>query len=156
MKHLSLIVLLAFLTILPSCRFFREKGLFNKKAKSLAVLKAQQDSLRVADSLKMIQQQLLINEKARLDSIQNADQMTKSLQSRYNIIVGSFITPAYAVSYAEEYRKMGYDTKIIKKAGSRFEFVSAESHDSFRKAVSRLSQFQDTVEIDSWLYINKE
>lgn len=155
MKHLSFLVLIAFLTILPSCKFFREKGLFNKKAKTLAFLKAQQDSLRVSDSLRNVQEQLLALENAKLDSIQNTDRERMSVQSRYNIIVGSFITPAYARSYAEEYNKMGYNTKIIKAAGSSFEFVSAESHESLRKAITRLNQFQDTVQIEAWIYINK-
>lgn len=155
MKHLSFLVLIAFLTILPSCKFFREKGLFNRKAKTLAFLKAQQDSLRVSDSLRNVQEQLLALENARLDSIQNAGRERMSVQSRYNIIVGSFITPEYARSYADEYNKLGYNTKIIKMAGSRFEFVSAESHESLRKAITRLNQFQDTVQIEAWIYINK-
>jgi len=41
----------------------------------------------------------------------------------------------------------GYDAKIIKMEGSRFELVTAESHDNFRRAVNRLNQFQDTVRL---------
>lgn len=155
MKYLSLLVLIAFLTILPSCKFFREKSLFNKKAKTLAILKAQQDSLRVSDSIKKVQEHLLILENAKLDSIQKADQERLAMQSRYNIIVGSFITPEYARSYADEYRNLGYDAIIIKKENSRFELVSAESHESLRKALTRLDQFRDTVQINSWIYIRK-
>ena len=131
--------------------------MFNKKAKTLAVLKAKQDSLRVADSLKKVQEQIAYHLKhARLDSIQKADQKKISPSSHVIIyIVGSFITPEYARSYADEYRNMGYNTKIIKMEGSRFELVSAESHESLRKAITRLDQFQDTVEIDAWIYINK-
>jgi hypothetical protein len=72
---------------------------------------------------------------------------------RYNIIVGSFITPQYALDYAEFYRKQGYDSRILKVEGSRFELVSAEVHENFSKAVARLKQFQDTVAIDAWMYI---
>ena len=155
MKHLSLLVLIAFLTILPSCKFFREKGMFNKKARTLAILKAQQDSLRVSDSLKKVQEHLLILEAARLDSIQKADQERLAMQSRYNIIVGSFITPEYARSYADEYRNLGYDAKIIRKENSRFELVSAESHENLRQAINRLARFRDTVQIESWIYIRR-
>ena len=82
---------------------------------------------------------------------------SRALESdhKYNIIVGSFITPEYAKGYAEEYRKQGYDPKIIKSLNSRFEFVSAEGHDSFGKAALRLRQFQDTVQIEAWLYVKK-
>jgi hypothetical protein len=69
--------------------------------------------------------------------------------------VGSFITPEFAKAWAEEYRKQGYDTKVIKMADSNFELVVAESYDRFSKAVERLNQFQDTVDIDTWLYVSK-
>jgi hypothetical protein len=39
--------------------------------------------------------------------------------------------------------------------GGRFELVSAEAHDSFRKAVARLKEFQETIEVDAWMYIKK-
>ena len=74
-------------------------------------------------------------------------------KGKYNIIVGSFITPEYARGLAEDYRQEGYNARIIKMEGSRFELVSAEAHESFRRAVARLQQFQDTVEIDAWMYI---
>jgi len=146
---------MAFLITLPSCKFFRNRGLFNKKERTLAMLKAQQDSIRVADSLKRVQDRLMAIENARLDSIRLAEEEKLTLASRYNIIVGSFITPEYARAWAEEYRKLGYDTKILKLEGTNFEMVSAESHESFRRAVARLEQFRDTVQIDTWLYIKK-
>jgi hypothetical protein len=31
--------------------------------------------------------------------------------------------------------------------------VSAEAHESYREAVARLKQFQDTVIIDAWIYV---
>jgi len=155
MRHLSVVILIAFLIVLPSCNFFREKGWFNKKERTLAMLKAQQESIRVADSVRKAQERQLAIENARLDSIRLADEARLSLSSRYNIIVGSFITPEYARAWAEEYRKQGYDAKIIKMEGSRFELVTAESHDNFRRAVNRLNQFQDTVQIDAWIYIKR-
>ncbi|MCJ7447814.1 MAG: hypothetical protein MUO72_08980 [Bacteroidales bacterium] len=155
MRHLSVVILIAFLTVLPSCNFIREKGWFNKKERTLAALKAQQESIRVADSVRKAQERLVAIENARLDSIRLADEARLTLASRYNIIIGSFITPEYARAWAEEYRKQGYDAKIFKMEGSRFELVSAESHESFRKAVNRLNQFQDTVQIDAWMYIKR-
>jgi hypothetical protein len=141
----------------PSCNFFKNKGLFGKKARSLAVLRAQQDSIRVADSLRTVNEKLLAIENAKMDSIRLDQQgrVAAAARSKYNIIVGSFITPEYAKDYAEEYRQQGYDVKIYKMEGSNFELVAAESHDNLRKAVSRLLQFQDTVQIDAWLYIRE-
>lgn len=121
----------------------------------MAILLAQQDSIRVADSIKKAQDLLFAIETAKLDSARKADEERLALESRYNIIVGSFITPEYAQGLAEVYRKQGYDSKILKMEGSRFELVSAEGHESFRKAVARLKEFQDTVELEAWMYIKK-
>jgi hypothetical protein len=154
MRHLSAFVFVALLVFLPSCKYFKG-GLFGKKTNTMAILLAQQDSVRVADSIKKVQDRLFALESAKLDSVRKADEERLALESKYNIIVGSFITPEYARGLAEVYRKQGYDTKIIKMEGGRFELVSAEAHDSFRKAVSRLKAFKDTIELEAWMYIKK-
>jgi hypothetical protein len=155
MRHLSAFVLIVFLVVLPSCKYFKGKGLFGRKANTMALLLAQQDSIRVADSIKKVHARLLEIENAKIDSARKAEEDRLALVSKYNIIVGSFITPEYAKGLAEVYRKQGYDSKIIKMEGSRFELVSAEAHDSFRKAVNRLKEFQDTIELEAWMYIKK-
>lgn len=157
MKHFS-VVFLAVLLILPvSCKKIRERGLFGKKAKTLEMLLAQQDSIRVADSLKKVENRLRAVEEARLDSLVRAEQEKAVFETtrKYNIVVGSFITPEYALAWAEEYRKMGYDPQIIRTTDSRFELVVAESHEQYLRAFRRLEQFRDTVEIDAWLYVRK-
>ena len=155
MRHLSAIIFIVLLAVLPSCKFFKGSKLFGKKDKTLEVMLARHDSIRVADSIRQVQDRLLAIETAKLDSVRKADEERLAMESKYNIIVGSFITPDYAKGLAEVYRKQGYDTRIIKMGGSRFELVSAESHDSFRKAVARLKAFQDTTELDAWMYIKK-
>jgi len=121
------------------------------------MLRAQQDSIRIADSLKRVENRLRANEEARLDSILKAEteRATYEVRNRYNIVVGSFITPEFARAWAEEYRNLGYDTRIVRMDESRFELVVAESYEQFLKAMTRLEQFQDTVDIDTWLYIKK-
>jgi hypothetical protein len=155
MRQLAAFIFIMLLVILPSCKFLREKGLIGKKATALAALKAKQDSIRVADSIKKVQDQIMALEKAKLDSIAKVDQDRIAWESknRYNIIVGSFITPEYARNYSADLSKKGFNTKIIKLEGTKFEMVSAEAHDNFRTALSRLKQFQDTVAFDSWMYI---
>jgi hypothetical protein len=157
MRHLSAVMLILLLTVAPSCNYFKNRGLFGRKAKTLEALRAQQDSVRVADSIRLVKEKLLAIENAKLDSIKLDAQARESAaqQSKYNIIVGSFITPEYAKSFAESFRQQGYNAEILKMTGSEFELVSAESHESLRKAVARLRQFQDTVEIDSWIYIKE-
>lgn len=156
MRHLSAITIIMFVIFLPSCKYFKG-GLFGKKADTMAVWQARQDSIRVADSLMRVQDQLRAIENARLDSIRKADneRLAFDKKYKYNIIVGSFITPEYARDLSSEYRKNGYNSRIIKMDGSRFELVAAEAHDNFRNAVARLKEFQDTVTLDAWMYIKK-
>jgi cell division protein FtsN len=156
MRHLSVILIIGLLITLPSCKYFRG-GIFGKKARIMAILKAQEDSIRVADSLQKVKDHLMAIENAKLDSLKKVDKDRLELESnlKYNIIIGSFITPEYAKGFKEEYRKKGYEPKILKMEGSRFELVSIESYNSFRKAVSRLKQFQDTVQFEAWMYIKK-
>ena len=114
---------------------------------------AQQDSIRIADSLNKVDEKLEAIENARLDSIRKEEaRQAAEKKSKYNIIVGSFHTPEYAKSLAEIYRQRGYETKILKMERSNFDLVSAESHESLRKAISRLRQFRDTVEMEAWIY----
>lgn len=123
----------------------------------MAIEKALIDSIRAADSLQNVKAHLMDIENARLDSLRKADEERLAFESKhkYNIIVGSFITPEYAKMLDDEYRKQGYDPKIIKMEGSRFELVSIEGYENFKKAVVRLKQFQDTVQFESWMYIKK-
>ncbi len=156
MRHLTALILVLLLVTLPGCKYFKGKKLFGKKARETELLKARQDSIRVADSIMKVQERLKAIENARLDSIRVAEEKRAwALKNKYNIIVGSFITPEYARNHAETYRQNGYNATIIKMEGGRFDLVSAEAHESFRKAVARLQQFQDTVEIGAWLYILK-
>ncbi len=157
MRHSPIICILVLLILSPSCNKIKERGLFGKKGKTLEMLRAQQESVKVADSLKRVENRIKAMEEARLDSLVQAEQERAAYEARnrFNIIVGSFVTPEFAQAWAEEYRKQGYDTKVIRMTDSKFELVVAESYDKFSKAVQRLNQFQDTVDIDTWLYVNK-
>ena len=157
MRQISIVLITLLLVFFPSCKNIRERGLFGKKAKTLEMLRAQQDNIRVADSLKRVENRLRAIEEARLDSLIQAEQERTAYESRnkYNIVVGSFLTPEFAQAWAEEYRKQGYDSKIVRMDEGQFDLVVAESYDRFSKAMERLDAFQDTVDIDTWLYINK-
>ena len=152
MRHLLSIALIIFLVAMPSCKFFGKKA---AREKAQAALLARQDSIRVADSIRKVQDRLMALENAKLDSIRLAEEAQLAMGSRFNIIVGSFITPQYAKDLQAEYVKQGYNAQILKVAGSQFELVAAEGHKSFRTAVERLEQFQDTIQLDAWMYIKK-
>lgn len=158
MKQIAVLFLAVVLVLPVSCKKIKERGLFGKKARTLEMLIAQQDSIRVADSIKRAENRQRAIEEARLDSLIRAEQEKSAYDARmkkYNIVVGSFITPEYTQAWAEEYRKMGYDPQIMSMPGSKFELVVAESHEAYSRAAGRLEQFRDTVEIDAWLYVKR-
>lgn len=158
MRRLITIIFLLVLILFPSCKNIRERGLFGKKARTLEMLRAEQQRVRVADSLKRIENRLKAMEEARLDSLRMAAEAEKAAFEaidKFNIVVGSFITPEYARAWSEEYQKQGYNTRIIRMTDSRFELVVAESYDRFSKAVERLDIFQTTVDVDAWLYVHR-
>jgi hypothetical protein len=152
MRQLIGFIVVMLLVLTPSCKWLREKGLIGKKADTMAVLLARRDSLRVIGSVRKAQEEIIARENARIDSINRAQQEF-DMKNKFNIIIGSFITPEYARAYSAEFAAKGYNTKILKLEGTQFEMVSAESHDSYRTAVERLRLFQDTVAFDSWLYV---
>ena len=154
MRYLTLLFVVLILVTMPSCKFLREKKIIGRKKTELAEKQAQQKMIRTADSLKKVQERLQAIENARLDSLRIAEEQRLALASRYNIIVGAFITPEYARAWADEYRSRGYDARIIPMEGGRFELVAAESHETAGRAIRRVNQFQDTVQIDAWIYRN--
>ncbi|MCX6330853.1 MAG: hypothetical protein NTZ85_15230, partial [Bacteroidia bacterium] len=64
MKHLVVVILIALIVSLPSCKFFKEKKLFGRKKAELARLMEQQRMVRVADSLKLVKDKLQAIEQA--------------------------------------------------------------------------------------------
>ena len=157
MRQLTIFFLIIMIVVLPSCKFLREKGLIGRKADTMAVWQARHDSIRVADSIRKVQNRLRAIENAKLDSINKIDKERTEWESKYkyNIICGSFITPEYARKYSASLSQKGYKTRIMKLEGTKFEMVSAEAFDNFRNAAKRLKQFQDTVSTDAWIYIYK-
>jgi hypothetical protein len=156
MKQLSALILFVIFVSAPSCKYFKG-GRFGSKSDTMALWQVRQDSIRIADSIRKVQNNLLSIENAKLDSVRkiDAERLARESKYKYNIIVGSFITPEYARNLADSYKQQGYAANIIKMKNTRFELVSAEAHENFGKAVARLKQFQDTTIIDAWMYINK-
>ena len=150
MKKSSLVLLIMLLLFAPSCKYFKGKKLFGKKADTMIVWHARQDSIRVADSLKAIRDRI---ENARLDSLRVVEErIAWEKKFKFNIIVGSFLVPDNATGLAAKYSAKGYQAKIIKMEGGKFDLVSLEAFDSYRAAMSRLKFYQENEEVDSWIY----
>lgn len=146
------------IVLLLSIVFFLFQACNNKKQNSeQEAYQRMRDSTRIADSIKTVQAAELAYalEVARLDSIARAEEEFKILEesSKYHIIVGSFITPEFALEHTEYYVSMGYDAKIY-PADNGFELVSAMDIDNLTEAVLMLERFKDTVDFESWIYIH--
>jgi len=154
MKNLIIFIILLMLPF-TSCRWLKEKGIFGRKADTMAVWKARQDSLRVADSLKAVQERIdLENQRLEAERLAEQQKLEWARKYKYNIIVGSFVTPEYASRLLEKYKSQGYpDARLIPLEGTRFEMVAVEAHEKLGTAVKRLEQFRDTVAFDSWIYV---
>jgi hypothetical protein len=153
MRTLPALILILALAVLPSCKYLKN-NVFGKKDRELAELRARQDSIRVADSIRKAEDlRVVALENARLDSIRIADERKIVDQEKYNIIVGGFLTPEYARIMADEYTKMGYEVRLLQPENSEFELVALEGHKTWGAAARRLEQFRDTVQLDSWIYV---
>ncbi len=154
-----LVSLLVVLLLLPSCNFIKKKGWFGTGRAAEAAMQIRMDSIRVADSLGRVR--ALEIELAREQAIQDSllsleeDMNYYDYEFRYHIIVGSFITPEYALDHFDFYSSMGYQTRIIEGVNG-FDLVSAMGLDDFSQSLYQLENFKDTVDIDSWIYIFPE
>jgi hypothetical protein len=157
MRQIYVVILVILLAVVPACKKFSIKGLFGRKAKSEALLKARQDSTRIADSIQEVKMVLEKIENEKIDSLRKMDQerLVRENNLKYKIIVGCFLTPEYAENLAETYRNKGFDSKTYRRKGSRFQMVEAAAFDNVTAATKHLKEFRQTTEPGAWLYVKK-
>jgi len=162
MKKSFLLTIAVLLLLVSSCDFVRDNNPFTKKERQRA-LQVQIENARIADSLQKVHA-LEAEMKAVQDSLASMGALTEVVNEttnvndngqKYHIIVGSFITPAYAEGFSDYYAAKGYQTTIIDMPDSRFKLVSAGSYSTVSEAWNAVKSFRDTVEFDSWVYVRK-
>ncbi len=155
MKVVLTILAFSLFLSLTSCKWLKEKGIFGRKADTMAIWHARQDSIRVADSLKAVQEKIALeNQRLEQEKLAEEQRLEWERKFRYNIIVGSFITPEYARNFLEEIRSQGFpDARLIPLEDTKFEMVAAEAHDKLGTAIERLRYFRNNVAFDAWIYI---
>ena len=160
-KHFLISIILGTILLsLPSCWYFREKGLFGKKALREALIWARQDSIRVADSLNKIGITLEFANKIKQDSelMYDRDKIAASEvvpKSIYYLIIGSFINHENAKLAANHYRNQGYETNIISITnlnGKRVELVSVKTFKDEDEADRYLKEFKSNIDSKAWIY----
>jgi cell division protein FtsN len=70
----------------------------------------------------------------------------------YHVIVGSFLTPAYASAWLEHIRSYGYDAQLIDMNGGKWQLVSAQSFSDLHPAWNSLAAIQDKINGEAWVY----
>lgn len=155
MKKLPLVLLAAILIITPSCDFMKSINPFGKKAREAEALRQQQEAFRVADSIRVANEKQAEEERARQAELaQVAEEQARSV-SGYHVIVGSFLTPAYADAWLEHIKGFGYDAQMIDMNGGRWQLVSASSFPDLHQAYNALGGIQDRINGEAWVFKNE-
>ena len=122
---------------------------------------AQQDSIRVADSLKNTLIVRDLAEEVFQDSIVLSEEEMLSeegIRNQYYIIIGTFAKPDNAMNVAVKFRNQGYETSIIRRTnsyGTELHMVSVKTFKNNEEAISYKNEFQSEVQSSAWVYHSK-
>lgn len=155
MKKLSLVFLAAVLIITPSCDFMKSINPFGKKAREAEALRQQQEAFRVADSIRVVNEKKAEEERARQAELAQAAEEQAVSVAGYHVIVGSFLTPAYADVWLDHIKGFGYDARKIDMNGGRWQLISASSYPDVHQAFNALGSIQDRINGEAWVYKNE-
>jgi cell division protein FtsN len=155
MKKLSLLLLAGILLLTPSCDFMKSINPFGKKAREAEALRQQQEAFRIADSIRVVNETQAEAERARQAELARAAEEEVRAVSGYHVIVGSFLTPAYADAWLEHIRGFGYNAVIVNMNGGKWQLVSAQSFPDLHGAWNALGGIQDKINSEAWVYRNQ-
>jgi cell division protein FtsN len=152
MKRLTIVLLAGILLLTPSCDFMKSINPFGKKKRQTEALQKQQEAYRVADSIRIVNEQAAAAEQARQAELARLAEQEAAELSKYHVIVGSFLTPAYADDWLSHIKGLGYDARIVEMDGGRWRLVSAKSFGDLHDAWKALGPIQDNINGDAWVY----
>ena len=155
MKKLSLLLLAGILLLTPSCDFMKSINPFGKKAREAEALRQQQEAFRIADSIRVVNETQAEAERARQAELARAAEEEVRAVSGYHVVVGSFLTPAYADAWLEHIRGFGYNAVIVNMNGGKWQLVSAQSFPDLHGAWNALGGIQDKINSEAWVYRNQ-
>jgi hypothetical protein len=156
MKKLLLLIFITVPIFQQSCDFFQKKDMFSNEQDSLLIYQKKQDSLRLADSIKKLEDQLTDlrrDHRKLLDSVRQSGQVQSS-GYHYHVVVGSFKNPGYLDSYNKYVQEKGFNTKILQNKYG-FKLVVVESFNNWSKAVRTLEALRNDFEKRSWIYVEQ-
>jgi cell division protein FtsN len=152
MKRLILVLLALILLLTPSCDFMKSVNPFGKKKRQTEALQKQQEAYRVADSIRVANEQAAAAEKARQDELARIAEQEAVELTKYHVIVGSFLTPAYADDWLGHIKGLGYDAQLVEMNGGRWHLVSAKSFANLHDAWNSVGSIQENINGEAWVY----
>ena len=152
MKRIPLLLLAAVLLLTPSCDFMKSINPFGKKTREAEALRQQQEAFRIADSIRVAKEKEDEAERAMQAELAPAAVEQVSVMTGYHVIVGSFLTPAYASAWLEHIRSFGYDAQLIDMNGGEWQLVSAQSFPDLHAAWNSLTGIRDKINGEAWVY----
>jgi cell division protein FtsN len=151
MKKATSIIMISILLMATSCEFVKTHNPLTKKAREAEALKKQQEEFRIADSLRLVEEQASRDREAQAEQARIAEQDALA-QSKYHIIVGSFLTPEYATTWLDHITQLGYTPRLIEMDGGRWKLVSVNSYQTLNEAWNALRDYQSNVQVDAWIF----
>ena len=136
----------------PSCDFMKSINPFGRKAREAEALRQQQEAFRIADSVRVANENQAEAERLRQAELARIAGEEAVAMSGYHVIVGSFLTPAYADEWLEHIRGFGYDARIINMNGGRWRLVSAQSFTDLHEAWNALEPIQEKINGEAWVH----
>ncbi|MCI0523566.1 MAG: SPOR domain-containing protein [Bacteroidales bacterium] len=151
MKKLFMVLLAGMVLLTPSCDFAKSINPFGKKAREAEALRQQQEAFRVADSIRVANEQAALEQQRQAELARQAEQEALE-RSLYHVIVGSFLTPEYADHWLRHITEIGYNARLVEMDGGRWRLVSANSFATLREAYNALEDIQNNINGDAWVY----
>jgi hypothetical protein len=179
---IHLVIPLVIITGLSSCRYFRERGVFNGREIKMAIIKAREDSIRHADSISRLNSGIIMTGKDSSivlpdnikEPVANEDASAKIgskapvskpvvkdvivSNEKYCIIVGTFTMLENANERKAEYDRKGYKTGLINavnRNGKNVILVAVVSEDDSVKSEDLLATIREKEDSSAWLYTKK-
>jgi cell division septation protein DedD len=164
-RGLPFIITILLLLLLPAYIFLRKNGFvfFENKGRIKEILRVQQESNHVADSLKKIEITSGVLKNKQQDSMVKPVKEENPLkaaetESTYFIIVGSFSNKGNTKQTSENYRRRGFETSIISatnRNGVKIKLVSVKAFKNLNEAEEYLKEFKEKSDPAAWIYSKK-
>ena len=119
---------------------------------------AQQDSIRIADSLRRTLIVVDTIDETLQDSLVISEEkivIEEDTKNEYYLIVGAYGNPDNAKAIARQFRDKGYETSIILRtnnSGNNLDMVSVNTFTNYEEALNYRNEFRSKVNPSAWLY----